>query len=203
MKRVDRLPDCYRKDQESNHYKLLSLTGQDVDELKQDIQWVRDSLDLEKAFGQTLNLYGDMMGQNRGILNDEQFRYILKSRIAMNHVEGDYNSILQTVSLIVRASLHELEFKDGNLPCSVEVVRFPFQVLVNAGFSSKQALQMISMLLPVCVTISADNFEGTFEFSDVMDTYDRMAGFADLGQSYGGYFGLLFGEDDAAGDLPI
>ena len=42
-----------------------------------DIQMVFDCLDLNQASGKTLELYGDTMGQRRGLLNDEQYRYMI------------------------------------------------------------------------------------------------------------------------------
>ena len=47
MKNVERLPDCYRKDQDSNNYKLLELKSQAVEELKADIKAVKNVLDLK------------------------------------------------------------------------------------------------------------------------------------------------------------
>ena len=73
MSDVSRLPDCYRKDSESNNYKLLELGRMATAELRDDIQAVLDCLDLNQATGKTLELYGDMMGQRRGLLNDEQY----------------------------------------------------------------------------------------------------------------------------------
>ena len=62
---------------------------------------------------------------------------------------------------------------------------------------------MIESLLPICVTLSADNFEGTFEFSDAADEYDKLAGFGDADQTIGGYLGLYLGDDDKIPVLPI
>ena len=97
MSDVSRLPDCYRKDSESNNYKLLELGRMATAELRDDIQAVLDCLDLNQAAGKTLELYGDMMGQRRGLLNDEQYRYMILSQIGRNVVQGDYNSIMRAL----------------------------------------------------------------------------------------------------------
>ena len=76
-------------------------------------------------------------------------------------------------------------------------------MLVNAGFSSRQAVEMVERLLPICVKLFADNFEGTFTFSGEAMEYDAEAGFADIEQSIGGYLGLLLGEDDKIPVLPL
>lgn len=208
MKHIDRLPDCYRKDENSNNFKLLELNSRTIQELRKDLKAVLDVLDLNQAAGKTLDLYGDMLQQKRGLLNDEQYRYMLFSKIGRNTVQGDYNSIMNTLVLMFNSqkgdiTLDDLDLVEEDRACVVKLTKFPIFVLVNAGFSSRQAVTMIESLLPVCVTLSADNFEGTFEFAEFDGEYDKAAGFADLAQTYGGYFGLLLGEDDTIPVLPI
>lgn len=208
MKPVERLPDCYRKDPDSNNYKLLQLGQEAAEELRADIQSVLDVLDIQYAGGKTLDLYGSMLGQRRGLLSDEQFRYMLLSKIGRNTVQGDYNSIMRNLMLMFGGrmgdiALEDLEVEEAERPCVVQLTKFPISVLVNAGFSSRQAVRMIELLLPICVTLSADNFDGTFEFAELDQEYDAAAGFADVKQTIGGYFGLLLGEDDRIPILPI
>ena len=208
MKPVGRLPDCYRKDTDSNNYKLLELGAAATRGLREDIAQVRDMLDLNQVTGRTLDLYGDMLGQRRGLLNDEQYRYMLFARIGRNVVQGDYDSILNTLVLMFNSqkgdiTLDDLDIAEEERPCVVKLTKFPIFVLVNAGFSSRQAVSMIESLLPICVTLAADNFEGTFEFAELDGEYDADEGFADVAQTIGGYLGLLLGEDDSIPVLPI
>lgn len=208
MKPVGRLPDCYRKDTDSNNYKLLELGAAAARGLREDIAQVRDMLDLNQVTGRTLDLYGDMLGQRRGLLNDEQYRYMLFARIGRNVVQGDYDSILNTLVLMFNSqkgdiTLDDLDIAEEERPCVVKLTKFPIFVLVNAGFSSRQAVSMIESLLPICVTLAADNFEGTFEFAELDGEYDADEGFADVAQTIGGYLGLLLGEDDSIPVLPI
>lgn len=208
MKPIERLPDCYRKDPDSHNYKLLELGRGEIEKLRTDMQAVLDSLDINHAAGPTLDLYGTMLGQRRGLLNDGQYRYMLLSKIGRNTVQGDYNSIMRNLVLMFGGqmgdiALDDLEVVEEERPCVVKLTKFPISVLVNAGFSSRQAVQMIELLLPICVTLSADNFEGTFEFAELDREYDAAAGFADLKQTIGGFFGLLLGEDEKIPILPI
>ena len=39
---------------------------------------------------------------------------------------------------------------------------------------------MIESLLPICVTLDADNFEGTFEFAELDNELDNEKGFGTL-----------------------
>ncbi len=208
MRPVERLPDCYRKDQESNNVKMLELGRLAAEQLRADIRAVLESLDLGHATGKTLDLYGDMLGQRRGLLNDEQYRYMLLSKIGRNTVQGDYNSIMATLVLMFGSqmgdiTLDDLEVEEEERPCVVKLTKFPVQILLNAGFSSRQAVAMIESLLPICVTLAADNFEGTFEFAESASVYDELAGFGDVEQTIGGYLGLYLGDDDKIPVLPI
>lgn len=71
------LPDCYRKDPESNNYKLLEIGHLAIDKLMNDISYTKNSKDLTKAYGATLEHFGNMIGQLRGSLDDNQYRYLL------------------------------------------------------------------------------------------------------------------------------
>lgn len=208
MHNVERLPDSYRKDKNSNNYKLLELNAQAIKKLKKDINAVDDSLDLEKATGQTLDFYGDMVGQKRGLLNDKQYRYMLYAKIGRNIVGADYNSIMDVIVLAFNCNqgditLDDFELLEEERPCVVKLTKFPLFVLVNAGFSSRQAVQIIESILPICVTLDADNFDGTFEFAELYGEYDAATGFGDIEQTVGGYLGLLLGDDDLIPVLPI
>lgn len=205
---VKKLPDAYRKDKDSNNYKLLELDSQAAEELKKDIKSVYDSLDLQRASGPTLDLYGNMLGQKRGLLNDTQYRYMIYTRIGRNIVKGDYNSVMDVVVQMFNTeygniTLDDFELKETASPCKVRLTKFPLFILVNAGFSSKQAVQMIESLLPICVTLDADNFEGTFEFAELDNELDNEKGFGNIEQTIGGYLGLLLGEDEKIPILPL
>ena len=199
MNRAERLPDCYRKDEYGNIYKLLYLNASAIEELKEDILAVGESLDLKIATGKTLDLYGEMV---------EQQRYMIQARIGRNNVQGSYPSVMKALLLMFGGkpgdiTLEDLELDEGEDSCVVKLSKFPVSVLVNAGFSSRQAVEMVERLLPICVKLFADNFEGTFTFSGEAMEYDAETGFADIEQSIGGYLGLLLGEDDKIPVLPL
>lgn len=208
MNPVNRLPDCYRKDSDSNNYKLLNINAETFDKLRKDIGTVLSVLDINQATGKTLDLYGAMLGQHRGLLNDTQYRYMLFARIGRNVVQGDYKSIMRALVIMFDSeqgeiALEDMEMEEEAQACVVKLNKFPLFVLVNAGFSSRQAVTMIETLLPICVTLYADNFEGTFEFAMLDNEYDEKAGFANIEQTIGGYLGLILGEDEKIPVLPL
>ena len=204
-KLIRQLPDAFRKDPESNNYKLLSVYEDLSEEFKADLADISASQDLEQATGKTLDLFGQMFDQQRGAMTDTQYRYLIKTKIGRNTVRGDYKSTLDAIVAMFNAkyddvSLDDVEIEETDKPCVVKLTKMPVHILAGAGFTSTQAVQMIELLLPVCVTLEADNFEGTFCFSAAANEYDPNAGFSDENNIIGGYFGLLLGED---GNTPL
>lgn len=191
---INALPDSYRKDSESNNYKLLLMEENIVSDFRDDIQAVSQTLDIYKSTGATLDLYGKMYGQARGKMTDEQYRYIILQRIARNMVKGDYNSIVKALAVAFDTDTSNVAFRETENPAEVEVMNMPYGVLLNAGISVAQMEQVIIAILPVGVSLSSLSLDGTFEFGGVNE-YNEDLGFGNIEQSIGGYFGLL-GSDD-------
>lgn len=208
MNNIQKLPDSYNKKPNSNNAKLLQLQELAMADVRKELQDIEDCLDLNQAYGKTLDLYGEMEEQKRGLLNDEQYRYMILLKIGIDNIQGDYNNIMRVIVQIFNCKngqikLDDIEVTETSRSCVVKLTKFPVQVLIDAGFSSKQAVQMIEKLLPIGVSLAADNFDGTFAFAETEQEYDETAGFANETQTIGGYFGLLLGEDDTIPILPI
>lgn len=176
MNNVKRLPDAYYKGKDGNNYKLLHLNELAADEFSKDLTDVLNCLDLMQATGKTLDLYGEMVEQKRGMLNDTQYRLMILTKIGKNICQGDYNSVIELLTQMFNCQKGDIILKDSTEPCRVVIDKFPLEVLINAGFSSSQAVTMIELLLPVCVKISDGNFEGTFEFGEIKNTPTTYSG---------------------------
>lgn len=203
MNNASKLPDSYSKHRESNNYKLLNINEQAIEVLKTDTDAVLNVLDIMQATGKTLELYGEMVGQKRGELTDLQYKYMIMTRIGINITDGTYSSFLNIACRILECDPSEIVIDDAEEPCSISLTKFPLIVLINAGFTGAQAVAMIEMLLPVGVSIGSSNFEGTFEFAESYGEYDESAGFGDINQTIGGYFGLTTDSGNAETILPI
>lgn len=195
---IDRFPDSFCKETDSNNEKLLKLVSLPLNEFKETLRKVFDSTDIFNASGKTLDYYGDIYRVERGRLNDTQYRYMILSAIARNMVGGDYESILKAVAVIFDCDVNEVKLIDHpDKPATMKLEKMPFLVIQNAGFSTTQATALIENLLPITVTIEADHFEGTLEFGENYEDYDEYKGFSDSHENptMGGCFGLLFGEE--------
>lgn len=204
-KNIEKFPDVYKKTAESSNNRLLLLNESLLSTAENDLKDIFESLDFFKASGKTLDLYGAAYNQKRGQLNDEQYRYVILSKIGRNMGNTDYNSILNLITAMFNCDYSEVMLQDmseNGGACVVNLVKMPFSILNKIGFTTKQVKQMIEALLPICVRLEAHNFEGTFEFGGENIEYDEAKGFGNEKQTIGGFLGLLIGEDEEKG-LPI
>lgn len=204
LNHVKNLPDYYSKSENSNNFKILSIEKYAVDDLQTDITDVWNSLDINNATGATLELYGEMLNQPRGVATDAQYLYMIKSKIMRNLSGGDYLSVIKSICMTFDCAPSEVLILEKEEPCVVELVVLPLNVINRAGLTTRQTVAMIKELLPVGITLESFLFEGTFTFSLSESEYDEDAGFApsEDDQTIGGYLGILYGEDDEP-ELPI
>lgn len=199
---VKNLPDAFLKVKGSNNDKIMQIEKDALDELRTAVKDIYESLDIDNAYGYTLDLYGDTVGQERGKATDDQYRVLIKSRIIRNLVNGDYNSIVESMSIVFGCDPKEIVIKELDEPCNVELDSLPFSTLNNLAIDVNTAVKIIKSMLPSGTTLGDIAFTGTFEFSGGTElVYDKDAGFADLTQTYGGFFGMIFSGDTT--DLPV
>jgi len=196
------LPDAYRKDADSNISKLLQIEKAEMDRLRADIQAIYESLDLDKAFGKTLDLYGDMVGQERGKATDNQYRILIKARIMRNLANGDYNSIIRLLAMLFGCDPSEIVLTELEAPCQVRLDALPYSALNSLVIDITTVLKIARELMPAGVGMESLTFTGTFEFSGGTElVYNEAKGFADEAQTIGGYLGAVFNNTTA--DLPV
>lgn len=203
MNNVKKLPDAYLKrygdGTPSNHAKMLELNELQRDEFKEAMQQVFDSLDIDLATGATLDKFGETINQKRGSLNDEQYRILLRFKIAKLLNKGDYNSMMYLACRTLDCNDGELIIQDvGN--ATVEIVSLPLFVPSKAGFTFSQVIDMVKDLLPCGVNVAEANFIGTFELSgldgDGNPIVDEATGFVDDElATLGGYLGHVTADE--------
>lgn len=200
---IDNLPDCYKKDKGSNNYKLLELSKKNVDAFRECLISIENSLNLNNARGATLDLYGKLVGQSRGLATDEQYILLIKTRIMRNLANGSNKGVVYALCAILNCEQSQVHITDTNNPCEV-VITVPLGSIIEAELTVKQFNQLVKSILPVGVVLSANTiYEGTFEFSAAENEQNETAGFCDVeGGTIGGYFGALSSEENET-VLPI
>lgn len=197
------LPDSYKKTKDSNNYKILEIERIAVNNERETLQKIGNSRGLDNAKGKTLDLYGEMVGQARGLATDDQYRLLIKSRLMRSLSNGSYESIVKSLCATLNCKPSEISITEKDEPCVVQSITLPLTILAQAGLSKAQANALIKSLMPVGVTLETTLLEGTFMFSDSENDYDEEAGFCDVeGGSMGGYLGSL-GEEGNETILPI
>lgn len=199
---VNNLPDKYAKGTDSNNYKLLLIEKNALIAMETDISDIEDALDIDRATGETLNLYGDMLEQPRGLATDAQYRLLIKSKIAQNLSTGSFPSVIKCMSLMFNCDPSEIVLVEGENPCELKLEGLPLAAIVNADMTASQAVSMIKRLMPSGVSLASFLFEGTFEFGTAESEESTTAGFSDDNGTIGGYFGITSGEENEA-VLPI
>ena len=206
------LPDSFAKSPDSNNYKILTNEKIAVDEFRKDIKAVDNSLDLNGVdengnpyvYGKTLDLYGEMLNQPRGVATDEQYKMLIRAKITRSLAGGDLPSVLDALCVTFNCEPSQIKIiEKEDAYCTVEAVILPIDKLNDAGMTQTQAAKVIKTLLPVGVKLEVTNYEGTFEFTDSTSEYSETAGFGDLNDdTVGGYFGSIISEEDE-NPLPI
>lgn len=106
------LPDVFAKDPNSNNYKILEIVRRESVILRGRSAFVESILDISNASGKTLDLYGERVGQKRGLATDDQYRVLILARILRNLSNGSYNSVVKCLSMIFNCDPSEIHFED-------------------------------------------------------------------------------------------
>lgn len=189
------LPDSYNKQSGSNNDKILQLEQAIVKTFREDLQAVNDALDINNASGETLDLFGELVGQGRGGLNDAQYRAVILSAVARNACQGTHSSIVELLAVAFNCDITKFNLTDGAQPAFAELNDMPYSVFLESGLTVKQVYQIVNSMLPAGVRLGDLQIDGTFEFSATDNEYDELAGFGNVEQTIGGYFGLLASDE--------
>lgn len=197
---VRNLSDAFAK-AGSNNEKILEIEKDAMMRLRESIQAINDILDIDNAYGQTLDLYGEMLEQARGAATDEQYRVMLKAKIIRNCSNADHDSVVYAICAAFGCNPSEVLLTESdNEPCVVNLENLPFDRLNSSNVDIATAVQIVKRLMPAGVYLESLNFTGTFEFSAAL-VYDAEKGFADEAQTVGGYLG--YGSDGKDSTLPV
>lgn len=77
---ADKLPDHWRKDEESNNYKTLTLIANSFADRDEALKEMKRLFNLSEAYGSALDDYGVDIGLSRGGLDDDRYRRLLKAK---------------------------------------------------------------------------------------------------------------------------
>lgn len=116
---LKRLTSNYRKDEESNVYKLFATAAAEIEEVRQAFEELEDSYGIEKAKGESLDLIGEDLRQPRIGMSDEEYRPRLRFKAAMNRSMTDINSVNTSLKSILGDNFKRLREDYAKEPASV------------------------------------------------------------------------------------
>ena len=154
---VKNLPDYYRKDANSNNYKILEIEKHALRKLDEDISAVYDTLDIWKATGKTLDLYGEMYNQPREGLEDDPYRVLILLKMVRNRAGSDHTSIINALTAALGLPADIFNIVDSEISGNVDVLALPYNVLQESGIGVKQVWLNIRALLGAAIGIDKFN----------------------------------------------
>lgn len=197
------LPDSFAKEADSNNYKILENERLSIEEHLTDLYGIYEIINIDNAYGKTLDRYGERVGQPRGLATDEQYILMIKAKIMRALGNGTYSSVLKSLCETFGCEPEQVYIEETDEPCLVNMVTLPLDILNKSGMTVTQVTQLIKTLLPICVRLDSLSLEGTFEFAESEGVYDEAKGFCDVeGGSIGGYLGYM-SSDENEPILPI
>ncbi|SDI16318.1 hypothetical protein SAMN05192534_12379 [Alteribacillus persepolensis] len=203
MSLLKRLTDAYNKNPNSNIAKTISLVTSQLDELTATFERIEAWRAIDNAEGKTLDDIGIDLNQYRGAVSDEIYRILLKSKTARDMSEGDTNTVIEVLSMAIDADPSEIGISetwmdaDNPEPAGISLIEIPIDNLNRVGMTGDQFVQFVAGTVAAGVYVRSIELEGTFAYGAIDEALDANAGFADVDQTTGGYYGALYqpGED--------
>lgn len=195
---LQRLTDVYNKNPNSNIGKVISIVASQIDSLTGTFERIERWRGIDEARGTTLDNIGKNVDQLRGQTSDEVYRILIKSKIARNLSTGDINTIINILALSIDTNPSEIRIQetwndpDDPEPAGIKLIQVPIGRLNEVGMTGKQFGRIVSLTLAAGISVREIDLQGTFEFGSVQEVVDNNAGFADIDQTIGGYFGSLY-----------
>ncbi|MFF0831033.1 hypothetical protein ACFYU8_29760 [Brevibacillus sp. NPDC003359] len=98
---LKRLTDNYNKRLTGSIGKLFRVFTDQLQEVKETIETIELYRDIDQARGYTLDKIGRNVLQARGVMNDEEFRKMIKTKIRANLSPGDIETIIEMASVLI------------------------------------------------------------------------------------------------------
>lgn len=117
-------PDFFKKTGDSKLVKLMSIFFDQINELKSSLEKIDEWKSIDKAEGKALERIGEQYGEYRGSLDDEFYRYMIKTKIAQRRMDGSTNQLIEIISQTLGTPMNEVRVKSERTnPNSLEGIQ--------------------------------------------------------------------------------
>ena len=139
---VSLFTDHFRKDEESNTYKLMQLFSDELQLLEETNNRIIEWRNIDKAEGKALDLIGQNVVQPRGTATDEVYRIMLKTKIARNLADGTLNGLITAIAYVLQVDKREIKVTEMwdllNQPACIAVEAIPLDKIQQANITMNE-----------------------------------------------------------------
>lgn len=148
---VNLFTDHFRKDEESNTYKLMQLFSNELQLLKAANDRIIAWRDIDNAEGKALDLIGRDLLKPRGTATDAQYRIMLKTKIAQNLADGTINGLINAIAYVLGVEKQQVKVVELwellNEPASLAIEEIPLQTIYDANITTNQFEEILTSLV--------------------------------------------------------
>lgn len=140
----------------NNQQKFLVVVGTEGQKIEDALQQVYSGYWIDEAVGSQLDVLGDVVGQARGGMVDDDYRRLIRARVSVNRSKGTIEDILTVARLVVDDDT--VTYQIDNQGMATVVLR-----LMGAAVSSDLVR---NLLLPMLRSTVAGGVRIIVEWSD-------------------------------------
>lgn len=189
------LSTAFRKEQESNNYKLLKVADSGYTNVEQTLRDVKNAHFTDFASGKSLDLIASLLNIKRKVNeSDKIFRARIKLAFSKITNTATINVLKEVIAAAIATKTDRIKIKDCyDVEPATFVVWVWLQDLNAAGITLEDFRELIKTVKPAGVRVQAF-LQGTFTYRSIGEESDPTKGYNDLANTnpYGGtYAGLL------------
>lgn len=191
---VSLFTDHFRKDEESNTYKLMQLFSDELQLLEETNNRIIEWRNIDKAEGKQLDLIGQNIVQPRGTATDEVYRIMLKTKIARNLADGTLNGLITAIAYVLQVDKREIKVTEMwdllNQPACIAVEAIPLDKINNAGLTANEFEDILRSLVSAGVKLllmssGGDEYLKMYGQAYAFEIQYKICGRFRAGKSYG------------------
>lgn len=148
---VSLFTDHFRKDEESNTYKLMQLFSEELQLLEETNNRIIEWRNIDKAEGKQLDLIGQNVVQPRGTATDEVYRIVLKTKVAQNLADGTLNGLIRAIAYVLQVDKKEIQVREMwsilNMPAALAIEAIPIDKITAANLTNDEFENILQSLV--------------------------------------------------------
>lgn len=189
------LSTAFRKDQDSNNYKLLKVVDSEFTNIEQTINDIKNAHFVDLAQGKSLDYIASLFNVRRKQNeSDDHFRARIKLAFSKITDMTTINDIKEMLAATIQTETSRIKVMDkwDSEPALFFIYLF-MQDLNNAGINIDELRELIKLIKPTGVKVQAFQL-GTFTYRSAGEASDPTKGYNDLSNSNpdgGTYAGLI------------